>query len=107
MFEPDGLNLEAFQPLGWREIIRGGAVMDSAQLERCLGANIGDLTFAEAFNRTHRIVNITVSPAEAHPQGRLLNYLTAPPVLLRKAVPASCAVPRPEERRVGKGCVRQ
>src|SRR3546814_5866555 len=54
MFEPDGLNLEAFQPLGWREIIRGGAVMDSAQLERCLEANIGDLTFAEAFDRTHR-----------------------------------------------------
>src|SRR3546814_5571135 len=50
-----GLNLEAFQPLGWREIIRGGAVMDSAQLERCLEANIGDLTFAEAFNRTHQI----------------------------------------------------
>src|SRR3546814_9307188 len=65
----------------------------SAQLERCLEANIGDLTFAEAFNRTHRIVSITVSPAEAHQQGRLLNYLTAPHVLLRKAVLASCAVP--------------
>lgn len=93
MFEPAGLNLDAFQSLGWREIIRGGAVMDSAQLERCLEANIGDLTFVEAFDQTHRIVSITVSPAEAHQQGRLLNYLTAPHVLLRKAVLASCAVP--------------
>ncbi|HET8881397.1 MAG TPA: DUF3336 domain-containing protein [Solimonas sp.] len=93
MFEPGGLDLDAFQSLGWREIIRGGAVMDSAQLERCLDANIGDLTFVEAFDRTHRIVSITVSPAEAHQQGRLLNYLTAPHVLLRKAVLASCAVP--------------
>lgn len=93
MFEPGGLDLDAFQPLGWREIIRGGAVMDGSQLERCLEANIGDLTFAEAFDQTHRIVSITVSPAEAHQQGRLLNYLTAPHVLLRKAVLASCAVP--------------
>lgn len=93
MFAPGGLNLDAFQALGWREALRGGFMMDGAQLERCLAANIGDLTFVEAFDRTHRIVSITVSPAEPHQQGRLLNYLTAPHVLLHKAVLASCAVP--------------
>lgn len=93
MFAAGGLNLDAFQALGWREILRGGSIMDSAQLERCIAENIGDLTFVEAFERTHRIVGITVSPAEAHQQGRLLNYLTAPHVLMRRAVLASCAVP--------------
>lgn len=93
LFEPGGLNLEAFQALGWRERLKGGAMMDSTQLERCLEQNIGGLTFAEAFARSRRIVSITVSPAEPHQQGRLLNYLTAPHVLLKRAVLASCAVP--------------
>ncbi|WP_028009066.1 DUF3336 domain-containing protein [Solimonas flava] len=93
MLAPGGLNLEAFQALGWREMMRKGFVMDGAQLERCLAANIGDDSFVDAFERTRRIVSITVSPAEAHQQGRLLNYLTAPHVLMRKAVLASCAVP--------------
>ncbi|MGH8443885.1 MAG: DUF3336 domain-containing protein, partial [Solimonas sp.] len=93
LFDPGGLNLEAFQALGWREIMRKGFMMDGAQLERCLAANIGDGTFVEAFERTRRIVSITVSPVQPHQQGRLLNYLTAPHVLLRKAVLASCAVP--------------
>ncbi|SFF52854.1 NTE family protein [Fontimonas thermophila] len=93
LFAPDGLNLDAFRALGLREALRDGAMMDGAQLERCLDDNIGGYSFVEAFDRTKRIVCITVSPAEPHQQGRLLNYLTAPHVLLRRAVLASCAVP--------------
>lgn len=93
MFAPGGLNLEAFQALGLREALKGGAVMDGAQLERCLTENIGDYSFVEAFDRSKRIVCVTVSPGEPHQHGRLLNYLTAPHVLLRRAVLASCAVP--------------
>ncbi len=93
IFEPGGLNLDAFQALGLRDALKGGAMMDGAQLERCLATNLGDLSFVEAFDRSSRIVCVTVSPAEPHQQGRLLNYLTAPHVLLKKAVLASCAVP--------------
>jgi TAG lipase / steryl ester hydrolase / phospholipase A2 / LPA acyltransferase len=93
LFEPGGLNLDAFQSLGLRQALKGGAMMDGAQLERCLAMNIGDQSFVEAFDHSRRIVCVTVSPAEPHQQGRLLNYLTAPHVILRRAVLASCAVP--------------
>ncbi|HEY0975167.1 MAG TPA: DUF3336 domain-containing protein [Solimonas sp.] len=93
MLAPGGLNLDAFRPVRMQEAFKGGAMMDGAQLEHCLGANLGELSFVEAFDRTKRIVSITVSPAEPHQQGRLLNYLTAPHVLLKRAVLASCAVP--------------
>ena len=47
----------------------------------------------EAFDRTGRIINITVSPNDAHRPPRLLNYLTAPHVLVWSAATASSAVP--------------
>ena len=67
--------------------------METSHLAGCLGANIGDESFVQAFERTRRILGVTVSPAELHQQPRLLNYLTAPNVLVRKAVQASCAIP--------------
>ena len=93
MLAPGGLDLNAFRPVPLQAALKGGAMMDGAQLERCLASNLGELSFVEAFDRTKRIVSITVSPAEPHQQGRLLNYLTAPHVLLRRAVLASSAVP--------------
>ncbi|KAI9103145.1 acyl transferase/acyl hydrolase/lysophospholipase [Phlyctochytrium arcticum] len=53
----------------------------------------GDVTFQEAFNRTRRILNITVSSSTVYEMPRLLNYLTAPDVVIWSAVAASCAVP--------------
>lgn len=93
VFEPGGLNLQAFQSVGLRGTLSGKTVMDGSQLERCLRDNIGDESFAEAFERTRRIIGVTVSPAEQHQQGRLLNYLSAPNVMMRSAILASCAVP--------------
>lgn len=54
---------------------------------------LGDLTFREAYNRTGKILNITVSPASYFEQPRLLNNLTAPNVLIWSAVCASCSLP--------------
>ncbi|CCD25316.1 triacylglycerol lipase NDAI_0E04990 [Naumovozyma dairenensis CBS 421] len=54
---------------------------------------LGDLTFREAYNRTGKILNITVSPASLFEQPRLLNSLTAPNVLIWSAVCASCSLP--------------
>jgi len=54
---------------------------------------IPDVTFEEAFHRTGRRINITISPRELHQQSRLMNAVTSPNVFIREAVLASCAVP--------------
>jgi predicted acylesterase/phospholipase RssA len=93
IFDPDSLNLRAFQSVSLAHVLRGRAVMNPAQLESCLAQNVGEESFEQAFERTRRIVGVTVSPSEPHQHGRLLNYLTAPNVLVSRAVLASCAVP--------------
>ncbi|MDX1498137.1 MAG: DUF3336 domain-containing protein, partial [Salinisphaeraceae bacterium] len=93
MFDPDYLTLQAWRGLGVWGAIRERAIMDGQQLSDCLHDNIGDMTFEEAFEYTGRIINITVSAADQHQQGRMLNYLTSPHVLIRSASLASCAVP--------------
>jgi predicted acylesterase/phospholipase RssA len=93
IFEPDSLNLQAFQAVSLRQMFSGKALMDPSQLEDCLIRNIRPGSFIESFERTRRILGVTVSPAEAHQSARLLNYLTAPNVVIRKSVLASCAVP--------------
>ena len=54
---------------------------------------LGNLTFREAYNKTGKILNITVSPASIYEQPNLLNNLTAPNVLIWSAVCASCSLP--------------
>lgn len=93
VFDPEYLNLQAWRALGIRGSLKHKAVMDSQQLHDCLRDNVGDFTFEEAFERTGRIINITVSPADPHEQSRMLNYLTAPNAVVRRASLASCAVP--------------
>jgi TAG lipase/steryl ester hydrolase/phospholipase A2/LPA acyltransferase len=60
-----------------------------AKLRRLLG----ELTFLDAFLRTGRILNIAVTAADTHEPPRLLNYLTAPHVLVWSAVACSSAFP--------------
>lgn len=93
IFDPERLDLAAFERVSLRKVFDTGGVMNPAQLERCLALNVGEETFTEAFQRTRRIIGVTVSAAEAHQQGRLLNYLTAPNVMMNRAILASCAVP--------------
>lgn len=54
---------------------------------------IPDLTFQQAYELSGRHLNVSVAAAEKHQNGRLLNAITAPNVLIREAVLASCAVP--------------
>lgn len=91
--EPENLYLEAFRAVGWKGLLRGRPVLDGDQLEACLEENIPDLTFEEAYRKTGREINITVSPYERNQQSRLLNWRTSPNVLIRKAALASCAIP--------------
>ena len=91
--EPENLYLEAFRYIGWKGLMRGTPVLDGDHLEACLEENIPDLTFEEAYRKTGREINITVSPYDRHQFARLLNRRTSPNVLIRKASLASCAIP--------------
>lgn len=93
IFDPESLNLQAFQTVSLRQVLSGRALMDPSQLRACLERNIAPGSFIQAFERTRRILGVTVSPAEAHQSARLLNYLTAPNVTVQSSVLASCAVP--------------
>ncbi|KAJ3275222.1 hypothetical protein HDV01_000947 [Terramyces sp. JEL0728] len=73
--------------------IKHGVILDVEVFNECMKENIGDITFAEAYNRTRRVLNITVSSSTNYEMPKLLNYLTAPNVLIRSAVAASSAVP--------------
>jgi predicted acylesterase/phospholipase RssA len=51
------------------------------------------MTFKEAYMRTGRILNISVTPADRHSPTKLLNYLTSPDTVIWSALLASAAVP--------------
>jgi predicted acylesterase/phospholipase RssA len=67
--------------------------VDPASLKILLEAIIPDMTFQEAYEKTGRMISITIAPAEEHQTSRLMNAVTSPNVYVRTAVMASCAVP--------------
>ena len=72
-----------------RKIVRFlkiGALFDISHLTRVMRDILGELTFQEAYNRTRKILNICVSSASLYELPRLLNYITAPNVLIWSAV---------------------
>ncbi|KAJ1972673.1 triacylglycerol lipase [Dimargaris xerosporica] len=71
--------------------IRFGYLLNVKVLERCLRDNIGDITFEEAFRKTGRILNIMIPSTYASEAPHLLNYLTAPNVVIWSAACASTA----------------
>lgn len=79
---------------GIRRLLKNGFIQDVNMLQECLRENYGDLTFEEAYNKTKRILNITVCPVRSSSDPPLLlNYLTAPHVVVWSAATASCALP--------------
>lgn len=66
--------------------LKYGAVFDISHLIQVMRNLLGDMTFQEAYNRTRRILSITVSSASAFELPRLLNYITAPNVIIWSAV---------------------
>ncbi|GES62442.1 Patatin family phospholipase [Aspergillus terreus] len=73
--------------------LKHGSLMDISLLAANLRSWLGDMTFQEAYNRSRRILNICVSCAGIYELPRLLNYITAPNVLIWSAVAVSCSVP--------------
>ncbi|KAL6849621.1 Lipase 5 [Amphichorda felina] len=76
-----------------RRLLTEGSWSDIKHLTRVMRGLMGDLTFQEAYNRTRRILNICVSSASVFELPRLLNYVTAPNVMIWSAVAASCSIP--------------
>ncbi|KAI1818242.1 patatin-domain-containing protein [Poronia punctata] len=76
-----------------RRLLTEGNWSDIRHLTRVMRDLLGDITFQEAYNRTRRICNICVSTASIYELPRLLNYVTAPNVMIWSAVAASCSVP--------------
>ncbi|KNC97622.1 uncharacterized protein SPPG_07090 [Spizellomyces punctatus DAOM BR117] len=101
LLDPKNVNMNFFERPGeestflakMRRFWKDGYLYDVDTFSHTMRENIGDVTFQEAFNRTRRILNITVSSSTVYEMPRLLNYLTAPNVVIWSAVAASCAVP--------------
>lgn len=92
-YEGDALYKHAWS---WNKIsdgLRGKGFANQKQLETFIRQNVGDLTFQEAFERSGRHINVSISPVGANQKSRLMNELTSPYVLIWSAVLASCAVP--------------
>ena len=81
---PNSLSFSTWRHTLQRRIqrfFREGYFLDVTVLEDCVRANVGDLTFEEAYNRTKRVLNITVAITGRSGIPNLLNYLTAPNVV--------------------------
>ncbi|KAK6530509.1 hypothetical protein TWF694_003857 [Orbilia ellipsospora] len=78
----------------FQRILRTGYLLDIGVIERCVRANVGDLTFEEAYQRTKRVLNITLGEQNGAGGAEipgLLNHITTPNVLIYTAACASNA----------------
>lgn len=74
-------------------LLKHGRLFDIRVMEECARHNIGDITFKEAFQRSGLILNITVYAKRRTEVPVLLNYLTAPDMVIWTAACASLATP--------------
>ncbi|MEH6582489.1 MAG: DUF3336 domain-containing protein, partial [Halioglobus sp.] len=70
-----------------------GNNIDMRVIKREMAKMIPDMTFQEAYEKTGRSINITISPSEPNQTSRLLNHIASPTVTIRSAVLASSALP--------------
>ncbi|MGB0645617.1 MAG: DUF3336 domain-containing protein [Bradymonadia bacterium] len=72
---------------------RERSIFKQDALRKALENNIADDTFLSSYERTGRVLNISVSPTRPNQKPRVLNYQTAPDALIIQACLASSAVP--------------
>ncbi|MEM7181876.1 MAG: DUF3336 domain-containing protein [Spirochaetota bacterium] len=84
----------ALQMYAPQQIFENTSVMDPEQLLEHIQANVGgNYTFLEAYQKTGRILNVSVSATRKRQKPKVLNYLTAPNLLIEQSILASCAIP--------------
>ena len=76
-----------------RHLLTKGTLQDYRVLQDRLRHLLGEQTFEEAYARSGLALNVAVSAADTTEPVRLLNYLTAPNVLIWSAVACSSAFP--------------
>jgi len=91
--EPESIHRGAVRVLSPGGLVRHRALFDPAQLREHVEANVGDMTFREAYTRTGRVLNVSISPTRARQKPRVLSFSTAPNVLVADATIASCSIP--------------
>jgi NTE family protein len=67
--------------------------VDMGEIKRGIAKLVPDMTFLEAYEKTGRSINISISPSEPRQTSRLLNHIASPNVTIRSAVLASSALP--------------
>lgn len=89
----DRLHKVAIKSYPFWDVLKMGSLMDPAQLKEHIDHNVEDLTFWQAFRKTGRVLNISVSATRKRQKPKVLNYLTSPHLLIRQSALASCAIP--------------
>ena len=87
------VDAHVFRLAGLTQMRDEQALMATDELKRAIEINMRSDTFREAYERTGRILCMSVSPTRARQKPRLLCYATAPDVLVTSASLASCAIP--------------
>jgi len=76
-----------------KRLLSGKAIFCIEHLKTIIKTYVGDLTFKEVYEKYGWNLNITVTDTLRSEDTRLLNYLTAPHVLIYTAACASSAIP--------------
>ncbi|OQO12671.1 hypothetical protein B0A48_02134 [Cryoendolithus antarcticus] len=81
----------------WRRVlhlVNEGSFLDIQHLESVMQSHLGNMTFLEAYNQTHRILAIALSHVETRRGTEMLcDYKSTPHVIITSAVAASCSIP--------------
>lgn len=91
--DPSSIRLDGLKGAGMKRFLQSGAWLAPERLAAVLQHNAGTWTFAEAFARSGRAVNISVSASRMRQKPRLLSHVTAPDVVVSSAALASSALP--------------
>jgi TAG lipase / steryl ester hydrolase / phospholipase A2 / LPA acyltransferase len=90
---PENIHSNPIKFLGAGSIVSTKALLDREQLLEHCKHNCGEYTFQQAYEKTGRILNISVSPTRARQKPRILSYLTAPNVSIPHSAAVSCTIP--------------
>ncbi|KAK9804424.1 hypothetical protein WJX72_011952 [[Myrmecia] bisecta] len=77
----------------FNHFLLNGTLQDMEVLQNRLRRLLGDETLLQAYQRTGRVLNVAVTAADTNEPPRILNYLTAPNVVIWSAVACSSAFP--------------
>ena len=93
IFDSKNFDIRPWKINDFAELWNKKALMQIGRLEKCIRQSVGEYSFREAYEKTGRTLNISVSPVAKHQTTQLLNHLTSPHLLLWSASLASCSVP--------------